>query len=106
MYDELYKKLRPLLSIPHPNLGELQAIRYELAEARANALQNLYETRPKLLRPKDKEVTDLDRQTQMNGFCAEKERDKQFLDDLWIIVSDLVKTEGIVYREQSHEDRD
>ena len=94
MYDELYKKLRPLLSVPNPDLEQLHIIRYELAEARANALKELYEARPQLLRPKDKDVTDLDRKSQMEGWTAEKERDRQFLDDLWVIVSDRIKTDS------------
>lgn len=93
MHQELFNKLRPLLSQPHPDLYELQSLRYELAEARAQALQDLYEARPHLLRPKDRELTDLDRKTQMDGFCAEKEHDKQFLDDLWIILSDIIQRE-------------
>lgn len=91
MYDELYNKLRPLLSSVHLDVHELQAIRFELAEARANALQELHEARPHMLRPKDKDVTDLDRKTQMDGFTAEKEKDYIFLCDLWDIISDYIK---------------
>jgi hypothetical protein len=96
MYDELFKKLRPLLTNNKQfnDIGKILAIRYELAEAKANALQALFEARPELLRPKDKDVTDLDRKTQMEGWTAEKERDYTFLCDLWTIIDDLIKMKG------------
>ena len=91
MYDKLYEKLRPLLTSTRPDIHELQALRYELAEARASALQTLYEARPTRLRPKDKEWTDLDRRTEMEAFTAHLEHDKQFLDDLWQVASDIIE---------------
>lgn len=88
--QELFNKLRPILSQRNPDVEELQTLRYELAEARAKALQELYEARPTRLRPKDKEWTDLDRKAEMEGFTAELEYNRQFLDDLWTIVQDIV----------------
>lgn len=102
----LLSRLRPILTSRSPDLHELASLRYELAKARSEALQKLYEARAQSLRPKDTDVTDLDRKTHMEGWTAEKERDRQFIDDLWVIVSDLltrVETDG---PEQSREDTD
>ena len=63
--DELYNKLRPLLLSRRPKVAELHIVRYEVAQAKADALQTLYELRIKRLRPKDKEWTDLDRKIEV-----------------------------------------
>ncbi|HEY1646104.1 MAG TPA: hypothetical protein VGF75_07140 [Candidatus Saccharimonadales bacterium] len=88
--QELFNKLRPILSQRNPDVQELHTLRYELAEARAKALQELYEARPTRLRPKDRDWTDLDRRVEMKGFTAELEYNLQFLNDLWDIVSDII----------------
>lgn len=92
MNDELLKKLRPLLTSKSPDLSELQSLMLELAEAKAKALQDLYEKRPEMLRPKEKDVTDLDRKTQMEAWTAQKEHDYMLLCDVWEVVLDLIKT--------------
>jgi hypothetical protein len=92
MYDDLYKELKLVLKDKRfHSVEKLLAVRYDLAEAKADALKALFEARPELLRPKDKDVTDLDRKTQMEGWTAQKERDYTFLCDLWTILDDLIK---------------
>lgn len=88
--QELFNKLRPILQQKVPNIQELGTLRYELAEAKADALQKLLEARVARLRPKDKEWTDLDRKTEMEAMCAEYEHNYTFLCDLWTIVNDSI----------------
>ena len=105
--NDIYNKLRPILSKPIPNdlealkafLDNLRSARLELAKSRSEALRTLQETRPTRLRPKDREWTDLDRKTEMDAFCAEKEQAVNFLNDLWEICQETTKTAETAYRE-------
>lgn len=60
---------------------ELDAARPELAEAVVDCMRLLHEKRKQLLWPKDAEkgLTELDRQTRLDGDIAPIERDYQFL---------------------------
>jgi hypothetical protein len=60
---------------------ELEACRFDLAEATVNSLQLLYQKRKQMLWPKDaeKNLTELDRTTRLNGDVAILERDYAFL---------------------------
>jgi hypothetical protein len=85
-----------LLRVPLPRAQEdleahvigLEALRYDLAEATSNSLQMLYQKRKQMLWPKDaeKNLTELDRTTRLNGDVAILERDYQFLSRLEALV--------------------
>ena len=65
---------------------KLLVVRLRIARHRSRAWQELLEQRAKSLRPKDKDVTELDRKVLMDALSAEKERDYQLLESLWEIV--------------------
>lgn len=67
---------------------ELDAIRYDVAEAIANQQRLLYEKRKQMLWPKDAEakLTELDRTIRLNGDVASIERDYKFLELIWVML--------------------
>lgn len=91
--QDIVNKLRPFLSIsipedPYTHLRGLEALRMELAEASVQARQKLVEKRRQALWPKDKELTELDRKTRLEGDTAQYEADAEFLSKLEEIVKD------------------
>lgn len=70
----------------------------QLARDRAEAWKALLQQRAKCLRPKDKEVSELDRKVLMDALCAEQERDYLYLDSLYHI-----KMAVLACREPYHE---
>lgn len=64
------------------NLKELDALRFELLETKNDLMQTLYEQRSRMLMPKDKNLSELDRKVSMNASTAVMERDYTFLCDL------------------------
>lgn len=89
-------KLQPYLSIPIPvnprvHLRGLESLRYALAEAVVDAHQKLLEKRRQALWPKDKELTELDRKTRLDGDTAGYEADYEFLVKLEEIVKDRLE---------------
>lgn len=96
---KIVEKLRPLLSQPIPlssgslrhHLQTLESLRYALAEARVDSLQSLQEKRRQALWPKDREFTELDRKTRLEGDVAVYEKNYQFLLQLEEIVRDRLE---------------
>lgn len=89
-------KLQPYLSIPIPtnpqaHLRGLESLRYALAESAVEAHQKLLEKRRQALWPKDKELTELDRKTRLDGDTAGYEADYEFLLKLEEIVKDRIE---------------
>lgn len=90
--EEAGRLLRKPLSLAEEDIEmhiiELDAIRFELAEQKANTLRLLYEKRKQFLWPKDaeKNLTELDRTTRLNGDIASIERDYHFLGLIWDMV--------------------
>lgn len=78
-------------------MDELQ----QLAKDRAEAWRVLLEQRAKSLRPKDKDVTELDRKVLMDALCSQQEKDYLYLDSLF-----RIRMAGIGDRAQSHEETD
>jgi len=68
----------------------LQFLRVELNTETRKALAILQETRRRMLWPKDKDLTELDRKTRMNADCAEYEQSYEFLLKLENIVQDQI----------------
>jgi hypothetical protein len=95
----IVNKLRPFLSKELPkassalrqHLTGLECLRYALAEARVNAHQSLLEKRRQVLWPKDKDMTELDRKTRLDGDVAVYEKNYQFLVQLEEIVRDRLE---------------
>jgi hypothetical protein len=77
-----------------------------LAEARAEAWQALLEQRAKCLRPKDKDVTELDRKVLMDALSAEKEKDYLLLDSLWSLRMVELRMAGTDSQGPCREERD
>jgi len=87
--DEIIAEVGEYLRKPLPRAQEdleahvigLEALRFGLAKATTDSLQTLYQRRKQMLWPKDaeKNFTELDRTTRLNGDVAELERDYQFL---------------------------
>lgn len=76
----IVEKLRSCLSTPiEQDIDELRSLRVELAEAVVDARQLLLEKRRQMLWPKDKELTELDRKTRLDGDVAMYERNYEFL---------------------------
>lgn len=71
-------------------IERLEAVRYDLAEATARAMELVYVKRKQMLWPKDAEkgLTELDRTTRLNGDVAMLERDYAFLKRLETLVDD------------------
>lgn len=92
---QVVKKLRPYITNPEPlsikQRNELSALRLELAEMTVDAYQKVAEKRRQMLWPKDKEMTELDRKTRLDGDVAVYERDYQFLLRIENIVADRLK---------------
>jgi hypothetical protein len=86
---EIISRVGELLRQPLPttekdlraHLVQLEALRFDLAQATTDAMQTLYEKRKQMLWPRDAEkgLTELDRTTRLNGDIAPLERDYQFL---------------------------
>jgi hypothetical protein len=86
---EIISTVGAILRLPLPraqedleaHIIELEAHRFDLAQATVDALKLLYEKRKQMLWPKDaeKNLTELDRTTRLNGDVAILERDYQFL---------------------------
>lgn len=72
------------------NEDELEKLRYELAETTVDWLRKLHEARAQMLRPKDKDMTELDRKTLLDSSVAVIERDYEFLLRLEGIVRDRI----------------
>jgi hypothetical protein len=95
----IVNKLRPFLSTPlpllQPNLRQhlvgLDCLRLALAEARVDALSELQTKRKQMLWPKDKDMTELDRTTRLNGDVSVYEKNWQFLVQLEEIVKDQLE---------------
>lgn len=89
---EVVEKLRPYLTSPiGENIEELRSLRVELAEAVAEARQKLLEKRRQMLWPKDKDMTELDRKTRLDGDVAQYERDYLFLAELQDIAKEKLE---------------
>lgn len=73
------------LGKPIPTTGRvkyaigLEATLYELAQQRTEWLMKLHNAENQLLYPKDKEMTELDRKTRLNGSVSLIRRDYDFL---------------------------
>jgi hypothetical protein len=63
-------------------LLELERLRYEVVEQKAEWLALLYQKRSQMLWPKTKEKTELDRKTVMDASVAVIEKDYQLLCDV------------------------
>lgn len=96
--SEIIKKVGEYLRKPIPTTQKdlklhvigLDALRYDLAEACYDSMQTLYQKRKQMLWPKDVEkgLTELDRNTRLNGDVAVLERDYHFL----LKLQDLVES--------------
>lgn len=84
---------QPIPKAVKPYVEELESVRFKLAEARADAMQLLYEKRRQMLWPKDtaEKLTELDRTTRLNGDVAVLERDYQFLNRLEKLLDDRIE---------------
>jgi vacuolar-type H+-ATPase subunit E/Vma4 len=96
MQYDIVDKLQPYLSVsipinPAAHLRALEALRLELAKASTEAHQKLVEKRRQALWPKDKELTELDRKTRLDGDTAVYEADALFLEKLEEIVKDRLE---------------
>lgn len=95
--EEAGRLLRKPMSLADKDIEasiiELEAIRYELAEEKANTQKLLYEKRKQMLWPKDaeKNFTELDRTTRLNGDVASISRDNEFLGLIWIMVGERLE---------------
>lgn len=71
----------------------LDALRFDLAQAKVDAMKLLYEKRKQMLWPKDtvEKLTELDRTTRLNGDVSTLERDYQFLQRLETLVDERIK---------------
>lgn len=89
---EIGSILRQPLPLAHEDLEGavigLEAYRFALAEATVDAMRLLYEKRKQMLWPKDaeKNLTELDRTTRLNGDVAMLERNYAFLTRLEALV--------------------
>ena len=101
MQTELPKivtRIRPFLSEELPlaqgalrsHLTGLESLRLALAEARVEALVELHTKRRQMLWPKDKEMTELDRKTRLDGDVAVYERNHLFLEQLEQLVKEHI----------------
>lgn len=89
--QEFIQKLTVILE-GDPDAEELSLLRVQVAVARSEALQELWEQRAKTLVPKDTQWTELDRRVMLEGFTAEKEAEYSLLLSLDDILADFLKT--------------
>lgn len=61
------------------HLVGLEALRYELAEARIDALKALHKGERGVLHPKDPQLTELDRKTSLQALTADLRHDYEIL---------------------------
>ena len=73
------------------HIMELDALRYDVAEATADTLRLLYEKRKHVLWPKDKDVTELDRSVRLNADIAPIERDFALLQKIEVLIKDRIE---------------
>lgn len=88
-------KLQPYMGNPGKNIIKIHTLRWELAEARAEALEVLQNKRKQMLWPKDKDLTELDRKTRMDGDCAPYQKNYEFLIALEEIIKDTIRVEEL-----------
>jgi hypothetical protein len=84
-----------VLSIPIPDdrgsliahLKHVEGLGLELAVARVEALKTLHDGENKMLYPKDKELTELDRKVKLQAAVSELKRDADYLIALEALVA-------------------
>ena len=69
----------------------LEKERFDLGKMRCEWLKLLHESKAKMRHPKDKDLTDLDRTTMLNGSVAFIQRDYEFLVVLEKLVEDRLE---------------
>lgn len=72
------------------HLRVIEAVRYELAETRADWGKMLAEKKSQYLHPKDKEFTEMDRKIMLNAQLADIERDYEFLCTIELLVKERI----------------
>lgn len=102
MYDnkrvlDIVSKVGALLREPlkpgpiEPKLVALEPLQFELLEVRVDWQMLLSEKKNQYLHPKDKDMTELDRRTQLNASLANIERDCEFLVGLEKLVEQRIE---------------
>lgn len=82
--NEVIGKVGALLQedINEENILQLEKLQFELAQARTQTMQYLYEKESQMLYPKGKEVTELDRKISLNASVSVIRRDYEMLQSL------------------------
>jgi len=90
--NEIIAKVGELLreEMSYHNILKLEALRFDIASAKADANQNLSEQRNRLLMPKTKETTELDRTTALEGSVAHIKRDCDLLEEIQFLIKDRI----------------
>lgn len=96
---ELIKKVGKFLGRELPeektalinHIKGLEALRYELAEATAEQHRIVVDMRRKMLHPKDKEFTELDRNVMLDAHVSVLKKDLEFLLSLQEIIRDRIE---------------
>lgn len=90
---EVVEKLRPYLEkrLDKIDILDLERLRLELSEAKVDFHMKLQEKRRQMLWPKDKDFTELDRKTRLDGDVAVYQRNYDFLVELDDIVRERIE---------------
>jgi hypothetical protein len=85
---ELYKRVSNTLSAPVDDT--IHTLRFEVLEKRVAVQEELYRRRYQYMLPKDKGVTELDRQIHLDNTTAHIQKDYEFLIALEKLLADKV----------------
>lgn len=90
---KVVEKLRPYLEkrLDKIDILDLERLRLELSEAKVDFHMKLQEKRRQMLWPKDKDFTELDRKTRLDGDVAVYQRNYDFLVELDDIVRERIE---------------
>ncbi len=73
------------------HLIDIESVRFALSEALVNQHKALVELRQRMLHPKDKDLTELDRNTMLDANASVYKRDYEFLEKLDELVRDRIE---------------
>lgn len=95
---KVVEKLRPYLEkrLDKIDVLGLESLRLELSEAKVDFHMKLQEKRRQMLWPKDKDMTELDRKTRLDGDVAAYQRNYDFLVELDDIVKDRLELYRVI----------
>lgn len=78
------------------HVAALTSLQFELADQLTSWIQLLHEKRAQLLRPREKDITELDRKTYMDANVGVIEKDREFLQEITVITNQRLELAKII----------